>query len=105
MTDKVKDETQPTISQMIKVMATEARAKGQKLLVKDARYGTSGIPSVITDDFLYFEEGVEEVYATGKLGDPLSKSERVPGGKLVRIPFIIDIQPHNCADTPKAKRK
>lgn len=52
----------------INAFAAEARAKGLWLAVLDVRYITCGVPSEITEEYIYFgEEACWELDNTGKL--------------------------------------
>ena len=78
--EQAQDET-PTLSlrDRVKALAAEARAKKLWIAILDVRYITAGIPTEITDEYIYFDGGDGgpwELDSTGKLGSDEAKGEK-----------------------------
>lgn len=80
----------------VKAMAAQARATKQWVAVLDVRYITAGIPTEITDEYIYFEEPWE-LDSTGKLGSDEAKGEKglakmLLWGALIHVELIKPIK-------------
>lgn len=67
----------PMLSKMdrVKALAAEARASKLWIAVLDVRYITAGIPTEVTDEYIFFAEPWE-LDSTGKLGSDEAKGEK-----------------------------
>lgn len=81
-----KKTTVNTMIEKLYSMAAEARIAGHFIEVSEIRYTVCGIPTEITEDYIYFDEAYE-IESTGKLGS-VPKAEKCFGGKIVAMQAI-----------------